>query len=247
VAAVPDLIRLGRHLGTASLAGVLAGIVVGGFLGRVAMRVSGFMSRPELVGVETSNGNRVGDITFEGTLALVVFAGVASGTVGGLLYASAEPWLRSSRGRGLIFGTGVLLALGYTTIEPSNVDFEQFGVGSVNVLMFTLLFVAFGVAIAFAFDGVRRIIEGPGVLGTLTEILAWITALISVLIGSLTLVGIGIGGGGLPIAFWVGLALAVPPIVLWLRLPRAVGYAAFALPMIVGGTKLLNGLPFLID
>jgi hypothetical protein len=246
VAAVPDLIRLGRHLGTASLAGVLAAIVVGGLLGRVAMRVSGFMSRPELAGVETSNGNRVGDITLEGTLALVVFVGVASGTVGGLVYASAEPWLRSRRGKGLIFGAGLLLAFGYTTIEPSNVDFERFGDGAVNVFMFALLFVAFGVGIAFAFDWVRRIIEGPGLLGTLTEILAWIAALISVLFGSLTLVGIG-GVGDLPIALWVGLALVVPPIVLGLRLPRAVGYAAFALPMVVGGMKLLNNLPFLID
>jgi hypothetical protein len=81
---VTALARLARHVGIAALAGVLTGIVVGGLLGRIAMRVSGLMSRPELIGARTENGNRVGDVTFDGTLGLVVFVGVASGLVGGL-------------------------------------------------------------------------------------------------------------------------------------------------------------------
>jgi hypothetical protein len=39
----------------------------------------------------------------------------------------------------------------------------------------------------------------------------------------------------------------VPPVVLWRRLPRSVGYAAFALPLIVGGIKTISGVVQLVD
>ena len=239
-------LSIGRQIGVASLAGVLSGVVVGGLLGRLAMRVAGFTSRPELIGVQTSNGNRVGDVTFAGTIALVVFVGIASGMIGGLLYASAEPWLRARRGKGAIFGLALLLAFGTTSIEPGNFDFERFGFAALNVLMFALLFIAFGIGTAAAYDPIRRVIERPGVLPTAVEAAAWVTGVLSVIVAAVSLFSIG-GLDDVPLLLWVGVALIVPPIVLWRRLPRPLGYAAFALPVVVGGFKLLSGLPQLLD
>jgi len=140
VRAVLTVMSFGRHLGAASLAGLLSGALVAGVLGRLAMRVAGFTSRPELIGVATSNGNPVGEITFAGTLAIAIFVGVFAGMGGGVLYASAEPWLRSRRWRGLLFGLGLLLLLGFTVITPENIDFQRFGITGLNVAMFAALF-----------------------------------------------------------------------------------------------------------
>ena len=65
-----------RHVGAATLAGVITGVLVGGLLGRIVMRVAGFTAGPGMVGAFTSNGNRVGDITLEGTAVIVVFVGL---------------------------------------------------------------------------------------------------------------------------------------------------------------------------
>src|SRR5687768_3404562 len=114
-------IALARHLGIASLSGILSGILVGGVLGRIAMRVSGFTAGPALVGVTTANGNRVGDITFGGTLALVIFVGLVSGVLGGIVYAIVEPWLGRARPwHGLLYGVGLLLTAGFTVLDPAN-------------------------------------------------------------------------------------------------------------------------------
>ena len=241
-----SLFRLGRHLAIASLAGVISGFLVAGVLGRLAMRVAGFMSRPELIGVETANGNRVGEITFSGTIALAVFVGVGFGAVGAVLYAVAEPWLRGQRWKGLVFGGGLLLALGFTAIEASNFDFERFGLAPLNVAMFALLFIAFGASIAFLFDAIRGIVEHRGTLSTAVEIVAWLAALGVVLL--FVLQSFAAGGfddlvGIIPIA----VAILVPPIVRWRSLPRYVGYAAFGLPVVVGGIRTLTGVIQLVD
>lgn len=73
------LLALARHVGTAALAGVITGVAVGGLLGRVVMRISGFSAGPAGVGALTANDNRVGEITLSGTSALIVFVGLGTG------------------------------------------------------------------------------------------------------------------------------------------------------------------------
>ncbi len=241
-----SLFRLGRQLGIASLAGVISGMLVAGILGRIAMRVAGFMSRPELVGVPTAAGNRVGEITFSGTAALALFIGVGFGAIGGVLYAAAEPWLRGRAWKGLIFGGALLLALGFAAIEPENFDFERFGFAPLNVAMFALLFIAFGAAIAYLYDAIRGRVERGGAVSTAVEIIAWLAALATLGLFVLAIFSVG-GIGDLSTTIPVAIAVLVPPVVLWRRLPRYVGYAAFALPVIVGGIKTLSGVVQLVD
>ena len=238
---------LGRHLGSAAISGVIVGVLVAGLAGRIAMRVAGFASRPELIGTLTSNGNRVGDITFEGTLALALFSGVAAGIGGGVLYASAEPWLRARRWKGLIFGTGLLAALGFTVLDAANIDFKRFGVPALNVALFAALFLAFGLAIAWSFDRIRRAVDGTGVIARPLEIVAAVAAVV-VLGLSIVLLFLAPGGLSEPsTALLIAIAVLVPPIVRWRGLPRGLGYAAFAVPIAVGSIRTLSGLRDLLS
>lgn len=238
-------IAVARHLGTASLAGVLAGVVVGGLLGRVVMRISGFTAGPALVGVHTANGNRVGDITFEGTLALVLFTGLASGLVGGVIYAVVEPWLRRVRPwHGVAYGAALLLAFGFTVLDPSNFDFKRFGVPALNVAMFAALFVIFGVAIAWLFDALGALRARTGTAARAVDILAWLALVLAV-----TAVVLFVGGAaGLdPLTAIVILAaLLVPAIVRWRGLPPAIGYASLVGMLLLGAARTLSGLPSLV-
>lgn len=137
-----------REVSLAAIAGGLAGMLVGGLVGRVAMRISGAMSDPSMVGgAVTGNGNILGEITFAGTFALVIFSGLIPGIAAGLVYAAVRPWLRPlGRWAGLVFGLALLAALGPLLLEPFNVDFRKFGSAQLNVIMFALLFPLFGIA-----------------------------------------------------------------------------------------------------
>lgn len=241
-----SLLGLARHVAVASLAGVVAGVLVAGILGRIAMRVAGFLSRPELIGVETANGNRVGDVTFAGTMALATFVGIGFGAVGAVLYAAAEPWLRGRRWKGLIFGGALLLALGFAVIQPANFDFERFGAAPLNVAMFAALYIAFGASIAYLFDAFRSVIARRGAIATAVEILAWIMTLGVMALFVLVLLGQG-GVDDLLTPATIAIAVIVPPIVLWRGLPRLLGYAAFAVPVVSGAIRLFSGLPQLLD
>jgi len=243
---VHTLRGLGRHVGAAAISGVIAGVLVAGLAGRIAMRVAGFTSRPELSGTLTSNGNRVGDITFEGTLALALFVGVATGVGGGILYASAEPWLRSRRWKGLIFGMGLLAALGFTVLDATNIDFKRFGVPVLNVAMFAALFIVFGLAIAWSFDRVRRAIDGTGMIARPLEVVAGMAAIVAV--GSSIVLFLSPGGlDQLSTVLLIAIAVLVPPIVRWRGLPRGLGYAAFGAPIVVGSVRTLGGLRDLVS
>jgi hypothetical protein len=232
----------GRHVGAASLAGIVAGILVAGLLGRIAMRVSGFMARPDLIGVETAAGNRVGEITFGGTLALALFVGIPAGVLGAALFASAEPWLRRFRPwHGVVFGLILVLAAGTVFIEPANFDFQRFGSAPLNVAMFAALFVAFGVLTAWLFERIRRAIERAGAGVGALEVLGWLSALAVAALSPVLF--FAVGGlddpvGVLPFAA----VLIVPAIVRWRGLPPVIAYAVFAAAILVGALRTLSGI-----
>ena len=233
---------LGHHVGAASLAGILAGVLVAGVLGRIAMRVSGFMSRPDLIGVETSNGNRVGVITVEGTLFLALFIGLTAGVVGGVLYASAEPWLRRFRPRhGLVFGFALLAGVGSISIDPANFDFQRFGLAPLNAGMFAALFVAFGVLVAWLFDWIRALMAATGTLARVVEIAAWLSAIFAASIAAGSTASIGGADNLLPGSLFAA-AVLIPAIVRWRGLPPAIAYAAFAIPLALGAWRTLTGI-----
>lgn len=141
-----------RYLAVAGVAGVLTGVLVGGLGSRVFMRIAGAAGRDLAQGLRTEAGFRVGEITFAGTLALLVFVGILFGILGAILYVVFAPWLAwAGRWRGVAFGT-VLFAVGSASsdlMNPDNRDFFLLDRDLLNVAMIVALFLAFGVVMDF--------------------------------------------------------------------------------------------------
>jgi hypothetical protein len=152
----PALLRLTSSIGAAAV----SGIVVGGVGGRLVMRLSALAADDSRTGMLTENGNVIGRITVEGTLALLLFVGLVTGvSVGLFLFA-----LRTVLPRRFLPGTlsTVLLALGATiAIDPSNADFVIVGHRALNVAMFIALFPAFGLLFVVLAERSERWLVGP--------------------------------------------------------------------------------------
>ena len=123
------------------------------------MRIAGATASDSAQGARTEAGFRVGEITFDGTLGLVLFIGIIVGIAGAVLYAVFRPWLRwAGRYRGVVFGV-VLFAIGSATsdvLNPDNIDFVILGNGLLNVAMIVALFLGFGVVIDWVYGVLDR-------------------------------------------------------------------------------------------
>ena len=95
------VVEVVREIAIGGLAGMLGGILVVGFGGRIFMRIVAAID-PTSIGLLTSNGNRIGDVTLEGTAVLVVFVGLFFGAAAAVLWVIVSPWIP---------GTGVLRAV----------------------------------------------------------------------------------------------------------------------------------------
>ena len=125
---------------------MVAGAVSGGIVGRLAMRLVALMSEPWQQGMATENGNAVGEITFGGSLGLLIFTALI-GIAGGMLYVVLRPWLPGpSMIRGAIFGGLLLLSSGWIIMDPDNPDYRRFGDTEVNILLFSLIYIVFGLS-----------------------------------------------------------------------------------------------------
>ena len=129
----------------------IAGALVGGIGSRLVMRIAA-LAAPEVRGTLTENGNVVGQITLEGTIALMILGGLSSAVLGTGAFVVVRPWLpQRTVLRGLVFG-GFLLALtGATVVDKGNADFVILGDRLLNVTMFSALFLAFGLVASSAF------------------------------------------------------------------------------------------------
>jgi hypothetical protein len=67
----------------------------------------------------------------------------------------------AGRWRGLAFGGLVLGIFGSPLIEGSNPDFAEFGIPIVNVALFAVLFLFFGILIAPVYDDLERAVAPP--------------------------------------------------------------------------------------
>ena len=157
---------LARHVVIGGVAGVAAGLLIGGVGSRIFMRVAGAASGGRGARRTTEAGFRVGDITIDGTLGLVIFVGLFAGIVGAALYLAARPFLGwAGRWRGLAFGL-VLFALTSATsdiMNPDNPDFIILGNQPLVVAMIVVLFITFGVTIDWLFGWLdARLPDGDG-------------------------------------------------------------------------------------
>jgi hypothetical protein len=112
-----------REIARGGLAGLIVGLVVGGIGGRLLMRLAALLE-PKAAGLRTENGNVIGAITSDGTLALLVFGGLLTGVVIGSLWVVIRPWLpRRPVARALV-AIPIAVAMGTTLlIQDTNPDF----------------------------------------------------------------------------------------------------------------------------
>jgi hypothetical protein len=133
-----------RALGGCLAAGLLVGLLVAGLGSRVVMRLLA-VADSEAAGTITENGNVVGEITFAGTMALVVFVGIPLGLAAGLIVFAVRRWLPSGQPwRALAFTIVLLALLARTVIDPDNIDFRLLSPTGLAIGLFGLLFVAAG-------------------------------------------------------------------------------------------------------
>ncbi len=141
----------------AALSGLLTGFVVFGGGGRLAMRLAAILSADELQGATTENFETVGEITLGGTLNLM-FTGGLFGAGLGIGFALIASLLPASGWRRVVFsGLFFFAVCGFTTLEGgNNRDYERFGIAGLNVCIFTLLPLLFGLAIPLVHDIIDR-------------------------------------------------------------------------------------------
>ncbi len=139
------VLRLAQLVAVQGLAGVVAGIVVGGLGGRLAMRLSALAAGPDMVGWITDNGNRIGTISVDGTIELVIFGGVLFGAFAAVLLVILRPWLDwAGRWRGQVAGAALLGIGGGAVVTASNRDFEALDPSVLNVVMFAAIVFLYG-------------------------------------------------------------------------------------------------------
>jgi ABC-type transport system involved in cytochrome c biogenesis permease subunit len=150
---------LTRYLTVGGLAGLIAGVAVGGVGARLFMRIAGAAAGGRARGATTEAGFTVGEITLGGSLGLVVFVGILAGIVGAAFYLVFRPWLSwAGPWRGVAFGI-ILFALASATsdvLNPDNVDFAILGNEVLVIAMVVALFVGFGALIDPAFGWLDR-------------------------------------------------------------------------------------------
>lgn len=143
-----------RRFATATLAGGGAGLLMAGPGGRLVMRLLAVTAGDEAQGKLTEAEQRVGVITADGTIGLVVFGGLFLGLASGFIYFLVRRWLPAGRLRGPVFGLLLLLG-GATTVEPlrpGNVDFDLVGPGWLAVLTFGSVVLVHGMLVAAIAD-----------------------------------------------------------------------------------------------
>ena len=137
-AATGPLLRRGaRYTAIMLAAGAVAGVLAAGAGGRLVMRLLALTSAAAQ-GAVTEGGATVGEISVEGTIGLVLFAGLPAGVLTGALYAGLRPVLPAGRGGGALVGL-LMLVLAGATVEPlraDNFDFNLVGPDWLSVLAF---------------------------------------------------------------------------------------------------------------
>ncbi|CAN5450946.1 MAG: hypothetical protein ACR2MC_09170 [Actinomycetota bacterium] len=190
--------RFAHAMAVGMLPGALAGLIAGGVGSRLAMRVMAATSTAAVQGTETEFGATVGEISFGGTLFLLI-AGAILGAAGGLIFMAIRrllPW--AGWAGGLAYGLLLLGVLGRLIIDPNNFDFDVLDPASLAVAMFAAIFILYGLLLVPTLERLE-----PSIRGAPTWL--WLPLLgMTVLPFVLT----GVGGVGLVVAFGIGFAVA---------------------------------------
>jgi len=136
-----DLRQPGATLGAGVSAGFIAGVLIGGVGGRLAMLALRLTSDPSLHGVSTDDGFTIGRVSLETLFLLGVTAGL--GMAGGVFYLVVRRWI-PSRWRIPLMTVFFALVGGAGLIGPSVVDFTLLSPLPLAVALFVVIPAAYG-------------------------------------------------------------------------------------------------------
>ena len=177
----------------------------------------------------------------EGTLGLVLFAGIGPGVVAGGLYAAVRPWLaRFGRWDGLAFGFALLLMSGSAVIEPNNADFRRFGPPALNVVLFAALFIVLGLSLPALVTAIAGLAGTMAIGGAM--MLLGASAVLTFVDRSEERLGDS--------ALGLGLIVLTTVIALLLRRLTGVSCAsvvALAVPVLVGGVATVRAVALILS
>jgi hypothetical protein len=246
-----------RRLAPLFLAGGLAGILAGGLGSRVAMRVAALAAPESAQGIQTEAQATIGQITLDGTLFLVLFAGITSAIVGTALYLGVRAWLPTPRWpRALAFGVLELVVFGTAILDQGNRDFAILGHPLLNVTAFGSLFVLHGILLVVLQRPARRLVDAVGGGVGWREALVTVATVAAAALTALGLTTVALRGGGWWSRLWMlallvcaaGLAFIDPDRARPITRPalRVAGGAALAVIAISGGVELLEAVTTIV-
>ena len=222
--------ELARTMSGGAVLGALSGLLVGGVLGRLAMRLLAVTSPAWAQGRMTDDQALVGTISLRGTLGLA-FVTTIAGALAGLVYL----WVRrvlptGRRGRVAGFGlfTGSVGGALFVHDHPS-FDYTVLTPTWLAVLLFVALPLLYGVLVSWLVETLDR----PG--GRLRRRPAWLVTALGLLVAAPVL---PLAAPGVLAAFAIGLSSRLRAI--WESRPVSVaGVALFALLVLWGGYGLV--------
>jgi hypothetical protein len=155
------IVAILRDVATGGLAGLVAGTLIGGIGGRLVMRLAAVLV-PEATGEFTENGERIGAITAQGSLGLLLFGGVGAGIAAAAIWVVIRSWLPERRRDRILASVPVALAFGSPLlIEGRNPDFVILGHHPVVVASLVALVAVTGPALVILDDWLDRRLPIP--------------------------------------------------------------------------------------
>lgn len=152
-----------RWIAVRGVAAAVSGVLVLGVGGRLVMFISRVL-HPDAAGRITENGNRIGEFTVDGTIELIVFGGLLSGVVAGVVWVLIREWIPDNPA---LVGAGAVAIGGFALVEADNPDFVILVDPRVDLVLLLGLLFLFGVAL-HRFDHVleRRLPSAGGIGST---------------------------------------------------------------------------------
>jgi len=135
----------------AVIGGAIAGLISAGVGSRVVMRIIA-LADPDTDGANTDAEASVGEITFGGTIELLIL-GTIAGVMGGVLYLGVRRWLPVPAGwKWLAYAVLTLLTVGQLLFDTHNADFQIFEPVVLVIALFSVLFLVNGLIVSALVD-----------------------------------------------------------------------------------------------
>lgn len=221
-----ELERWMRRVSIGVSTAFVAGLLIGGVGGRLAMFVLRLTSSPSLHGVETDDGFTIGEFSLATLFLLLVTAAI--GVLAGLVYLVIRTWL-PGRWRPWLFGAFGGLVGGALLIQPDGLDFRLLEPLPLAIAFFIAIPAGCGFAISASVE--RRFAEADDgrrtsatwMVGLLPLVLLLATGPLGIALVAIT-IGAGLLARSVPMAsvIWGSAAFV------WLGRLALVVVAAFA-------------------